>query len=144
MPRAQFHAEPYQLGLSPIVHVKIIPPRGSTFEMDAYVDSGCTVGLSLTKKQVSQLGLAFGQKINSDPEPCTLADGNTVACDIYLCDIEVGGEKRTANVAVIDPTQRLENEDEVEDEALLGRAFMDYFDVTFSGIDRNLVFVKEA
>jgi predicted aspartyl protease len=142
-PRTQFHAEPYELGLSPIVHAKIAPLGGSPFEIDAYVDSGCTVGLSLTERQVSQLGLSLGQKINSSPEPCTLADGNTVACDIYVCEVEVGGEKRSVNVAVVDTTQRLESEGQPEDEALLGKAFMDYFDVTFSGIDRTLIFVKE-
>lgn len=145
MSRTPFHSIDYEKRekrKDPVVTVRITA-AGKT--IPSYVDTGCSCGLSLTKKQMLKLGLDLGTKINSDPEPAILADGSLVATDIYKVEVELAGEKKLVMVSVVDPDLKLEGEDgleEEDEETLVGRDFLDHFDVLFSGLDKRITFSK--
>lgn len=142
MPRETFHSREYQQGrrtLDPIVEIKL-PSGGVTVE--SYVDTGCSSGLVFTKGQVQRLGLSLPEKFNDEPEPIGLADGTNIGADFYCAEVELEGEKRPVFIVVLDPDMRLGRAEEADEMPLLGRGFIDHFDVLFSGIDKRLVFSK--
>lgn len=90
---------------------------------------------------MEKLKLNLDNKINTDAEPATLADGKQIASDVYLCTLELSGKKEMVQVVVLDPKKRLDikkEQVEPDDEPLLGREFLDQFDTLFSGIDGKL------
>ena len=155
LPRRVFHSRKYSSfsgELVPLVTVAI-NQGPKTVSIEALADTGCNVGLSFTKEQVKLCKLNLGKKINSDPLPTQIADGSCVATDVYKCVIELGGERKLVQVSVIDPDTKLQIKDEKEKDsdpdperlrkiALMGRDFMNHFDSTFSGLDKEFTLSK--
>jgi predicted aspartyl protease len=104
----------------------------------ALADTGCTGGLALLKSQIE--GLDLGRKITDDSFKVTVADGHQLGGDIYLSTIELDGEKRDVTIMVIDPDNIKGYVDEKDASILLGREFLDFFDVVFKGKKRTIAF----
>jgi len=150
MARKDFHSSEYvtRNGSShPIVKLNVVS-NSLSLPVEAYVDTGNTrAALVMTRLKVKELKLTLGENINSSPEPCYLADGAVIGADIYPCELELSGERRKRNLFVIDPNLQVKIEEKKprrQPEPLLGRPFLDDFDVTFSGIDKKLTFRKEV
>ena len=76
----------------------------------------------------------LGEKISDDAYAVTVADGHEVGADIYKSTIEINGVKKEVEVCVVDPNN-IKGRANIEDTCiLLGRGFLDHFDVEFKGI----------
>ncbi len=117
--------------------------NGKSVPIHVLVDTGCDDGLALTKDDVKQLKLVLPHKskLNSEPLRCELADNNLVGLDVYEVEVELAGEKKVTTLDVINPNIDVkETEQELTKEkeekkviGLLGREFLDYFDIAFIG-----------
>lgn len=114
-------------GVCPLLEIVI----GSNKEsVTAYADTGCTAGLSMLESQIQKLDL--GEKISDDPYKVTVADGHVVEADIYKSTISLNGVQKEVEIWVVNPNRIVDHKDK-ESIILLGRGFMDYFDVMFKG-----------
>lgn len=107
---------------------------------EAMADTGCDVGFALLKEQVKNLEL--GEKTNDIPIEIGVADGHIVGADSYVVQIEVHGDKRETTLLVIDPNTIIRQEEVEDSMPLIGREFLDCFDVYFLGEKKKLVLMK--
>lgn len=105
----------------------------------ALADTGCDPGVSLSKDQVEDIDL--GEKKNDDPIEIFVADGHVVGADVYDATVEINGEKKETELLVVDPTKIIRFEIKGLF-PLLGRGFLNKFDVLFKGEERKLVLLK--
>jgi len=105
----------------------------------ALADTGCDTGIALSKDMVQ--GIDLGEKKTDVPIEIGVADGHIIAADVYEVTIQINGEKRTAELSVIDTEKilRLESGDLFP---CIGRNFLDNFDVMFKGSEKKLVLLK--
>lgn len=132
-----FHVKDYQKheaikGCCPLLEVII---GASQERIVVYADTGCTVGLSLLKRQIGNLDL--GKKINDDPYEVSVADGHVVEADLYETSLSIDGVQKDIIVYVVNPEKYKDGELK-ESIALLGRGFLDNFDVMFKGKDKKI------
>lgn len=107
--------------------------------MCALADTGCDTGISLTKDHVKDIDL--GEKTNDEPVEISVADGHVIGADVYEATIEIDGEERKVELCVIDPTDIIKFEP-AGLFPLLGRDFLDKFDVLFKGEERKILLLK--
>lgn len=114
--------------------------EGSDVPFEAMADTGCDGGFVLLKDQIKDLKLS--EKINDSPIEIGVADGHIVGVDAYIVAIEVNGEKRETTLFVVDPTNIIRQEKIEESIPVVGREFLDCFDVLFQGENRKLILMK--
>jgi hypothetical protein len=110
--------------------------------ISGYTDTGCTTGIFLFKSQIAKMGLDLGSKINEDPSPCEMADGHRIGADEYITIARFNGEEKEITITVIDPECKMDPVAPSECAPLIGRGFLDYFDVLFKGKERKVCFFK--
>ena len=135
-----FHEVEYRKensGSCPILDILV---RKSKKKISAYADTGCTTGISLFKEQI--VGTDLGIKINDEPSPCIMADGHIIGADEYLTVTSINGEEREIVISVIDPSIILGFVSPQRMEPLLGRDFLDTFDVLFKGKEKKIALFK--
>jgi len=103
-----------------------------------YADTGCNSGISISNEQAKKLDL--GEKITQEPIDVKVADGHIISADIYILPIELNGLKRDVEICVIYPEIKDFKPEEIP--PLLGRDFLDHFDVLFKGKDRKIQFFE--
>ena len=113
--------------------------KDSKGSLPVLADTGCDYGVSLSKNQVK--GIDLGEKKNDDPLEIFVADGHIIGADVYEATVEINGEKRKVELCVIDPTNIIRSEIKSLF-PLLGRGFLDKFDVLFKGEERKIVLLK--
>lgn len=106
----------------------------------AYADTGCTTGIFVFKEQIKDIDI--GKKINDEPTPCIMADGHRIGADEYKTTACINGEKRIILVTVLDPTKKLGYVSPKKMLPLLGRNFLDTFDVLFKGKQKKIALFK--
>lgn len=135
-----FHEKEYKEEngiLCPLLKVLIGENKKAIF---AYADTGCTSGISMLKKQVKDIDM--GEKINDEPSPCIMADGRMIGADDYLTKVSIGGEEKQVVVSVIDPSQILGSVSLEETTPLLGRNFLDAYNVLFKGKEKKIALFR--
>jgi len=83
--------------------------------------------------------------MNEDEEPVQVlvADGHTINADLFKTTVKIDGMEREIEVVVIDPEEFFEIEEgEKNVEPLLGRGFLDEFEVLFKGPKKKIVFYE--
>lgn len=111
-------------------------------EIFAYADTGCTSGLSVFREQVE--GIDIGTKISDDnnPTPCIMADGHVIGADEYLAIVSIEEEEKEVNISVIDPKKDMGYVPIKAMTPLLGRDFLDRFDVLYKGMEKKIALFK--
>lgn len=109
-------------------------------KISAYADTGCSTGIFVFQEQIKDLDL--GTKINDEPSPCIMADGHIIGADEYITTAYINGEKRIINVTVIDLTKDLGYVSPEKMMPVLGRNFLDTFDVLFKGKQKKIALFK--
>lgn len=109
-------------------------------ELPAYADTGCTAGIALFKEQIKDIDI--GTKISDEPSRCIMADGHIIGADEYLATVSISGEKREVVISVIDSTKILGTVPVEKMTPLLGRDFLDHFDVIFKGKNKQIALFK--
>lgn len=113
--------------------------KDSRKSLRVLADTGCDAGISLLKDHVE--GIDLGEKKNDFPLEIFVADGHVIGADWYDATVEINGEKKEIELYVIDPTEIIRSEIPSLF-PLLGRGFLDKFDVTFKGEQRKIVLLK--
>lgn len=135
-----FHEEDYRIensSLCPIIDVLV----GETEKkVSAYVDTGCTSGISFIKEQIKDLDI--GEKINEDPVPVLMADGHLIGADVYLSTAKIDEGEKDILIIAVDPTKILGSAPLEKLTPLLGRNFLDHFDVLFKGKQKRIALFK--
>ena len=109
-------------------------------KIPVYADTGCSTGVFISSEQVKDIDI--GEKINDEPSGCIVADGHIIGGDEYVTTAYINGEKRIINITVLDPTKILGFVPPKEMTPLLGRNFLDTFDVLFKGKEKKIVLFK--
>lgn len=123
--------------LCPILNVQV----GKTKKpISVYADTGCTSGISMLKEQVKDIDM--GEKINDEPSPCVLADGRIIGADEYLTTVTIDGEERQVVVSVVNPSKELGFVPLKEATPLLGRDFLDAYNVLFKGKEHKIALFR--
>ena len=133
-----FYREKYALCngcLDPIVEIKLGKEKR---KIKAYVDTGCSTGIFAFKEQVKDLDL--GAQINDEPSPCIFADGRRIGANEYVTQISINEEERIIQITVLDPTIDMGKEEVGAMTPLLGRNFIDHYDVSFKGKEKVIEF----
>jgi predicted aspartyl protease len=112
----------------------------SDVPFEVMADTGCDSGFVLLKDQVKDLEL--GERKNDNPIEIGVADGHIVGADMYIITVEVGQEKREITLLVVDPTNIIRQEEIEESVPVIGREFLDCFDVLFQGEKKKLILMK--
>jgi hypothetical protein len=105
----------------------------------AYADSGCSTGIFILKGQFKDIDLGVKISDDEDPTPCIVADGHKVGADEYASTVYVDGERKEIIITVLDLERKLGSIPIEEMTPLLGRNFMDDYDVLFRGKEKKLV-----
>lgn len=125
----------YTEGL-PLIDIDlIIHKTDDKASMQALLDTGCSGGIVLTKKEIEKLGISLGDPINSKPVACKIADGSSIPTYYHNVTVKFKGEKKPTLLRVL-------HQDEVYDEelkdepvmALFGLEIMNDYQVTFNGL----------
>lgn len=119
--------------LCPIVEILIGKEKNKIY---AYADTGCTTGIYVFKEQVE--GIDLGIKTNDEPSPCLVADGHMVGADEFVSMAYVNGERKEIIITVVDLENKMGSISIKEMPPLLGRNFLDDYDVLFKGKDRKI------
>ena len=106
----------------------------------AYADTGCTSGISMLKEQVKDIDI--GEKINDEPSPCIMADGRMIGADHYLSRVSIGKEEKQVVISVVDSSKILGFVSLEETTPLLGRDFLDAYNVLFKGKEKKIALFK--
>lgn len=135
-----FHEENYRRsdaakGCCPLIDIRV---GASEETLLVYVDTGCTTGLALLKSQVGKLDI--GNKISDDLYTMKLANGGKIDAEIHRKTVELKGVKKEVEIKVILPETYREANDTKGFLPLLGRGFIDHFDVTFKGKEKKIEF----
>ena len=129
--RKPFHEEDYRIENSSVCPILDVFVGKTEKKVPAYADTGCTSGISLFKDRIKDLEI--GEKINEDPVRVLMADGHLIGANIYKSTAKIGDEKRNVLITVVDPTKVIGSVPIEEMTPLLGRNFLDNFDVLFEG-----------
>lgn len=108
--------------------------------ISAYADTGCISGISMLKEQIK--GIDMGERINDEPSPCVLADGRIIGSDEYLTTVTINGEERQVVVSIVDPSKELGFVPLKETTPLLGRDFLDAYNVLFKGKEQKIALFR--
>ena len=103
-------------------------------KVPAFADTGCDAGVSVFKNQTKDWDL--GKKINDEPIDISVADGHIIGGDAYLSTVEIDGIEKEVLICVVDPTVRGFKPERIP--PLVGRGFLDNFDVLFQGKERKI------
>lgn len=122
---------------SPILDILVGKDRKKIL---AYVDTGCSTGIFVFKNQI--LDIDIGAKISDEPSPCIVADGHIIGGDEYISSIVVGGEEKIVQITVIDPENKIGFQKVEKMTPLLGRNFLDHYDVLFKGKAKKLALFR--
>jgi predicted aspartyl protease len=122
----------------PLVEVSIFA-GGSKTKITALADTGCDPDLVITKSFLRSAKLGLTKKITKNPLEVRMADGSGVSADIYEAICEVGAERKTMLIYVMD-TPNTDDNNGTQVTPLLGREFFNAYDVLFKGKHRKLVF----
>ena len=107
----------------------------NNYLFEALADTGCDTGFVLLKGQTK--GMELGENRSDTPIRVCLADGHIVNAEVYIVTIKIGGKERIVELLVVDP--RVIGEETVEEFCpLIGRQFLDNFDVLFHGREKKL------
>jgi hypothetical protein len=108
------------------------------------VDTGCTPGICFLKDQVKDLDIEenLGVKMNEEVSSYVTADGNIVGGDDYYSWVQIKDEKQVVKITVIDPQKILGHEEPTSSTPLLGREFLDHYNLTFKGKEKRLELSK--
>lgn len=147
-----FYEEPYQKCNNKMFYpiLKVLCQFGKRkVSLKALADTGCDSGIVFLKDEVKILkerfeGFELGEKINDLPIEISVANGHIVGADVYLLTIELGGEQIEIDLIIIDSDNIIRKEKgETEDVLpLIGRNFLNNFDVLFQGKEKKLVVFK--
>ena len=113
--------------------------KDSKKDLSCLADTGCNPGVCLSKDHVTDIDL--GEKINDEPVEIFVADGHVISADTYQAIVEIHGEKEEVELCVIDPTNIIRSEI-ASLCPILGRDFLDKFDVLFKGEEKKIVLLK--
>ena len=126
-----FHQEDYRKienRFHPMVDV-LIGNKGT--KVPALVDTGCTAGIWILKDQIKDLDI--GEKISDEVSRYMVADGDIIGGEEYVSWVQINGEKQVVIVTVINPQNKIGHEEDGNMTPLLGRNFLDHYNVTFKG-----------
>ncbi len=136
-----FHEEDYRQDgceeLGPILDVLVGKSGKKT---SVYVDTGCSFGIAFLKDQIKDYDI--GEKINSEPVPVQMADGRLIGSDLYLSKVKICNDVREIVIASVDPKRILGLAPLEELIPLLGRNFIDNFDVVLKGKNKKIALFK--
>lgn len=138
--RKPFHEAEYKEeegNLCPILELIVGKDKD---KISAYADTGCTTGIFVFQEQIKDIDI--GTKINDEPSPCIVADGHIIGADEYVTTACIDGEERLIVITVIDPTKLLGSVSTGKITPLLGRIFLDTFDVLFKGKQKKIALFK--
>ena len=121
----------------PIVKVLIGEKRTPIL---AYADSGCTSGIFVFKDQVKDIDLGVKISDEDNPSSCLVADGHKVGADEYVTTVYLNGERKEILITVVDIDRKMGSVPLEQMTPLLGRNFMDNYDVLFKGKEKRLAF----
>lgn len=79
-----------------LVWVQVIGPRGAA-DLAAVLDTGYDGWLTLPTAMIAELGLVW-----EDHVTLTLADGSKQRADVYVAEVEWGGERRWTRVTLVE------------------------------------------
>jgi predicted aspartyl protease len=133
-----FHESKYRLFsniLRPFLKVRC-RIENCDYLFEALADTGCDSGFVLLKG--STKGMKLGEKKNNLPVEVGVADGHVIGADVYFIKAEIGGEEREVELFVVDPKKIIGEAKLEESTPLIGREFLDNFDVTFHGRKKKL------
>lgn len=140
-PRSKpFHEEDYRKDNSSLCPILDVFVGETEKKISAYVDTGCTSGISFLKEQIKDLDI--GEKINEDPVRVLMADGHLIGADVYKSTIKLDKEKEDVLIIAVDPTRILGNAPLEKLTPLLGRDFLENFDVLFKGKQKKIALFK--
>lgn len=138
--REPFHEVEYKEEDGDICPILEITVGKNKEKICVYADTGCTTGISVFKEQIA--GIDIGTKISDEPSPCIMADGHVIGAHEYQTIASIDGEEREMTVSVIDPTIDMGYVSIEKIQPLLGREFLDTFDVLFKGKQRKIALFK--
>jgi hypothetical protein len=127
----------YEGCLCPILEITIGEKKKKIL---GYADTGCSTGVFLFKEQTQ--GIEMGARISDEPSRCIAADGHILAGEEYVTTADIGGESRLIVVTVVDPARILGHVQPSEMIPLVGRSFLDTFDVLFKGKKKEIALFK--
>lgn len=117
----------------PYIEVKVGKKKLVT---KAFADTGCSTGLFVSKETANSLDL--GEPISAEPAYVGVADGHSLACDVYAVEIEVAGESKVVELYAVDVERIEEGDSTSEIEPLLGQGFMSFYVASFDGKQKLL------
>lgn len=109
-------------------------------KISALVDSGCTPGLCIFKDQIKDLDI--GEKISDEVSHYVVADGDIIAGEEYVSWVQISGEKKVVTITVIDPANKIGHEEIGNMTPLLGRNFLDHYNVFLKGKEKKIELFK--
>jgi predicted aspartyl protease len=115
----------------PLVELSI-GSRTSKKSVSALVDTGCTCGLVISKRDKRRMKLNLTKISMKDPYPITLADGREVNSTVYEARCQIGEIDEKIKVYVMD-TPAPKREKERPYKAFLGCEFLNEYDALFKG-----------
>ena len=74
----------------------------------------------------------------AEPAYVGVADGHSLACDVYAVEIEVAGESKVVELYAVDVERIEEGDSTSEIEPLLGQGFMSFYVASFDGKQKLL------
>lgn len=134
-------------GHLPLIDIDLfVDNTGDKASIKALLDTGCSGGIVLTKKEIEKLGVTLGDPVNEKPVPCKIADGSSVPTYYYNATVKFKGEKKSVLLRVINQDEVYEKKEEKDEPvmALFGLDIMNDYQVTFNGLShpRSYLFGK--
>jgi len=104
-------------------------------ELIGLADTGCDTGLVMSKEEAERYDL--GEPITEEPIPITVASGNQFGAEVYIKTVKVGELEKEIEICVID-VEKIIGKDDASIEPCIGRGLLDFFNVLFKGVEKNL------
>lgn len=105
-------------------------------KIEVLADTGCNGGLVLLKTQISDLNL--GEKISEDQYEVCVADGHILGADVYKSTLKINEEEEEITILVINNDKILRIEEPSESFIVMGREYLDNFNVIFQGVEKKI------
>lgn len=120
-----------------VIDIDLLSNTGDMASIPALLDTGCSGGIVLTKKEIEKLGMKLGDPVNKIPVPCKIADGSSIPTYYYNVVVKFKGEKKPILLRVLNQDEVYEEEETDETVmALFGLEIMNDYQVTFNGLSR--------